>query len=342
MKKTLISLMILFLAGNLAWAQDKAEYVLKLCAIAPEGTSWSDVAHQFTDYIYRKSGGRLKVVWYLGGTMGDEPIALKKIRLGQLQGGIFTLVGMAKIVPETRVLALPNLFKNYDEIDYVLGKMTSAFSGMFEKKGFKLIDWVEVGFAYYFSTKPILTLDDIRGTKLWYWAGDPLQKDLFEMMEYKTTVPLELFEVLPALQTGLIETFFAPYYACLALQWYQYAKYVNTAPLAYTPGGVLVTKKFFNGLPQDLREILLDASDKYFPKLTPIIRRDHEKALQGFKNYGIKVINPTPEVEEQNEREARIIYKRLEDKYYPQWLLAGILNELARFRAGAVKIDEIH
>lgn len=340
-----MSLMILFLTCNLAraqdkplrQAQDKAEYVLKLCAIAPEGTSWSDIAHQFADYIYEKSGGRLKVVWYLGGAMGDEPIALKKIRLGQLHGGVFTIVGMAKIVPEIRVLALPTLFKNYDEVDYVLEKMTPAFSKMFEKKGFKLLAWVEIGFAYFFSKKPIRTLDDTKETKAWYWAGDPFVKDVFELRGFKSIVPLELFEVLTGLQTGLIETFFAPYYACLALQWYPYAKYVNTAPIAYTPGGVLVTKRFFNGLPQDLREILLDADKKYFPKLTPIIRRDHEKALEGFIKHGIKVLKPTPEIEEQNEREAREIYEKLGDKYFPKWLLAGILSERAKFRAGIVK-----
>jgi TRAP-type C4-dicarboxylate transport system substrate-binding protein len=348
MKKILMSLMILLLTGNLALAQEKLpqqaspersrraqknpEYLLKLCAIAPEGTSWSNIAHQFADYIYEKSGGRLKVVWYLGGTMGDEPITLKKIRLAQLQGGVFTIVGMAKIVPEIRVLALPYLFKNYDEVDYVLGKMASAFSGMFDAKGFQLLGWVEVGFAYFFSKKPILTLDDIRETKVWYWAGDPLQQDVFELQGFKNTVPLELFEVLPALQTGLIETFFAPYYGCLALQWYPYAKYVNTAPIAYTPGGVLVTKSFLNGLPQDLRKILDDASKKYFPKLIPIIRRDNEQALQGFIKKGIKVLTPTPEIEEQNEREAWEFYEKLEDKYYP-WLLGGIMNARARFRA---------
>ncbi len=337
MKKILMSLIILFLTCNLALAQEKPQYVLKMCAIAPEGTSWSEIGHQFADYIYEKSGGRLKVVWYLGSAMGDEPVAIKKIRLGQLQGGVFTLTGMAKIIPEIRVLALPNLFKNYDEVDYVLGKMTSAFSRMFEEKGFMLFSWVEVGFAYFFSKKPIHTLDDIKKTKVWYWAGDPFLRELFEMQGYKNAVPLELFEVLVGLQTGLIETVFVPYYAGLALQWYQYAKYVNTAPFAYTPGGVLVTKKFFDGLPPDLRDIFLDASKKYFPRLTPIIRRDHKKALEGFIKHGIKPLRPTPEIEEQNEREAREVYEKLGDKYYPKWLLTGILSARARFRAGVTE-----
>ncbi len=345
MKKILLSLIILLLTCNLAWAQKKPlrqaqkkpEFVMKLCAIAPKGTSWTEVGHQFADYIYEKSGGRLKVVWYLGGVMGDEPVAIKKIRLGQLQGGVFTLVGMAKIVPEMRVFALPNLFKNYDEVDYIFEKMTPALSGMFEERGFKLFGWVEIGFAYFFSKKPIHTLDDIKKTKVWYWAGEPLQKELLEVQGYDNIIALELFEVLMGLQTGLIDTFYAPHYACLALQWYQYAKYVNTAPFAYTPGGVLVTKKFFDGLPPALRDIFMDASNKYFPRLTPIIRRDNEKALEGFIKQGIKVLKPTPEIEEQNERQARELYEKLGDKYYPKWLLAGILSARARFRAGLVE-----
>ena len=136
-----MSLIIFFLTCSLTLARekllrqapDKAEYVIKLCAIAPEGTSWTEIGHQFADYIYEKSGGRLKVVWYMGGVMGDEPVAVKKIRLGQLHGGVFTATGMAKIVPEIRVLFVPNLFLNYDEADFVLGKMTSAFSQMFKE-----------------------------------------------------------------------------------------------------------------------------------------------------------------------------------------------------------------
>ncbi len=337
MKKILMSLIILFLTCNLALAQEKPQYVLKMCAIAPEGTSWSEIGHQFADYIYEKSGGRLKVVWYLGSAMGDEPVAIKKIRLGQLQGGVFTLTGMAKIIPEIRVLALPNLFKNYDEVDYVLGKMTSAFSRMFEEKGFMLFSWVEVGFAYFFSKKPIHTLDDIKKTKVWNWAGDPLQQAVLKIQGYRNAVPLELFQVLVGLQTGLIETFFAPHYACLALQWYSYAKYINATPLAYTPGGVLVNKKFFDGLPPDLQNIYREANKIYMPKLTPMIRKDHEKALKGFIKEGIKVLKPTPEEEKEIYRVTRETYEKLGDKYYPEWLLKEILDGLARFRTGEAK-----
>ncbi|UCD85689.1 MAG: TRAP transporter substrate-binding protein DctP [Deltaproteobacteria bacterium] len=337
MKKILLSVIIILLTGNPVLGQKKPEYVMKLCAIAPEGTSWTDMGHQFADYIYEKSGGRLKVVWYLGGVMGDEPVAVKKVRLGQLQGGVFTVVGLQKIVPEVSILTLPNLFKSYDEVDYVLKKMTSPFSRMFEEKGFVFFDWVEIGFVYFFSKKPIHNLDEIKETKTFYWEGDFISQEMFETQGYKHPVPLELFEVLTGLHTGMVETFYSPYYACLALQWYQYAKYLNAAPLAYTAGGVVVTKEFFDGLPQDLKDIFLDASKIYFPKLTPVIRQDHEKTLEGFRKQGITVIEPTPEVEEQLEREAREIYTKLKDRYFPQWLLAGILNARARYRAGLVE-----
>ncbi|UCD83708.1 MAG: TRAP transporter substrate-binding protein DctP [Deltaproteobacteria bacterium] len=307
---------------------------MKLCAIAPEGTSWTDIAHQFADYIYEKSKGRMKVIWYLGGAMGDEPSAIKKIRLGQLQGGVFTILGMAKIVPEIRVLVLPNLFKNYDEVDYTLKKITPTFSKMFEEKDFVLFGWVEVGFAYFFSKKPIRTLDDIKATKVWNWAGDPLQQEIVESQGYSNSVPLELFQVLVGLQTGIVETFFAPYYACLALQWYNYAKYVNTAPLAYSPGGVLVNKKFFDKLPPDLQNIYREANRIYMPRLTPMIRKDHERALEGFLKEGIVALKPTPEMEKEMDKIALETYKKLGDKYYPEWLLKEILDGLEKFRAG--------
>ena len=57
------------------------EFVLKLSAVAPEGTSWADTAHKFQKYVEQKSAGRIKVIWYLGAVMGDEPDEIRKMTI---------------------------------------------------------------------------------------------------------------------------------------------------------------------------------------------------------------------------------------------------------------------
>lgn len=309
------------------------EYFIKLAAIAPEGTQWSDVGKEFSEMVYKNSDGRVRVVFYLGGIMGDEPDVIRKIKLGQLQGGIFTAVGLEKIVPEIRVLTLPNLFRSYDEVDFVLEKLTPKFKELFDKRGFVLFGWVEVGFAYFFSTKYIMTMEDLRKTKIWTWSGYPLIEAVAKIMEYGTTVPLGFPDVLMGLKTGLIETFFSPLYAAVATQWYQYAKYINIAPVAYTPGGALLYKKTFTSMPKDFQKVYVETANQTIARCSDIIRKEHLNALEGMKKRGIQVLDPPPEVRLENEKKALEIYSKLGEQFYPKWLFDEVMNLLNEYRS---------
>lgn len=318
-----------------SWAGDTGSprYVMKLTAIAPEGTSWSDSAHEFSRRINDKTGGRMKIVWYLGGVMGDETDTIRKIHLGQIHGGVYTTLGLGMVLPEVKVLTLPNLFRSYDEVDYVLKRMTPVFTKLFREKGFILGGWTEVGFAYMFSSKRAITrAEHAKGLKVWRWAGDPMQEEIAEMQGL-STIPLALPEVLPALQTGLIDTFFAPYYACLALQWYPYARYTTTLPVAYSPGGALLDKKYFDGLPQDIQRTLSDEFRELGRPMIPMIRKDHAAALEALKKAGIQVAEPTAEDIKDADDMFRAIIEKLGDRYYPPRLLSDILQHMKEFRA---------
>ena len=139
-----------------------AKYVIKLAAVAPEGTSWADTGRQFKQYVEKKTGGRVQVIWYLGGIQGDEPDVFLKTRLGYLQGGGFTSGGLATMAPETQILGLPFLFQSYEEIDYLLEKLHPHLQKLFEKRGFILVGWLEAGRHYWFSQIPIKTIEDFK------------------------------------------------------------------------------------------------------------------------------------------------------------------------------------
>ncbi len=333
--KCFLSLMLslfVFISKSPA-GETKPDYIIKLAAIAPEGTQWSDVGKEFADIVYKETGGKVKVVFYLGGVMGDEPDVIRKIKLGQLQGGIFTAVGLEKIVPEIRVLTLPNLFRSYDEVDFVLEKLTPKFKELFDERGFVLFGWVEVGFAYFFSTKYIMTMEDLRKTKIWTWSGYPLIEAVAKIMDYGTTVPLGFPDVLMGLKTGLIETFFSPLYAAVATQWYQYAKYINIAPVAYTPGGALLDKKTFTSMSRDFQKVYIETANQTIAKCSDIIRKEHMNALEGMKKRGIQVLDPPFDVRLENEKKANEIYSKIGEQFYPKWLFDEVMNLLNEYRS---------
>jgi len=331
-KYFLLAFSLLFPPGTkLAAAEPAPPFILKLSAVAPDGTSWADAGNKFKKYVEEKSGGKIRVIWYLGGIMGDESDEIRKIHLGQLQGGGFSNVGLAIMVPETRILGLPFLFNNPEEIDFIHQKMQSHFQRLFEEHGYVLSGWLENGFNYWFTKNPVASLADFKNCRMWSWNGDPVSTEINQVLGFQN-VPVAIIDVLASLQTGLINSFYGPFYAILALQWYTQAKYFVDLPFSYTPAAIVMDKKFLETLPPDLRKIIQEAWDLFLPDLVKHIRADNEKTYQGLKTK-LKTVQLAPEVEETIRQKVYPINQKYSDQLYPSWLISGVLNSLHEYRA---------
>ncbi len=76
---------------------------------------------------------------YPGGVMGDDQSMYRKMRVGQLHGGGFTMTGISTVVPDFRVLAIPFLFDSYEEVDYVKAGLIPTFKERFQNKDWNLL-----------------------------------------------------------------------------------------------------------------------------------------------------------------------------------------------------------
>ena len=162
---------VLFVCGPV---QAKSKYLFKVATIAPEGSIWTKRFRDFVEEVKEKSNGEVQFKVYPGGIMGDDRAMYRKIRVGQLQGGGFTMTGIGAVVPEFRVMGIPFLFRSYEEVDHVRKGLLPSFRKAFAAKGLELVAMTEVGFVYSMSTKPIATLDELKKTKIWAPEGDPL------------------------------------------------------------------------------------------------------------------------------------------------------------------------
>ena len=308
------------------------EYTIKFATVAPLGTTWMNVMQEYDAAIRKDSGGRLGFKFYAGGIAGDEKDVLRKIRIGQYQSGGFTGVGMGEIAPEVRILDTPFLFHNTAEIDYIYKKFTPEFSEAFEKGGFVFLGWAEAGFVYVFTQKPIYSVKDMEDVKAWMWEGDPIAEVSFKVLKL-APIPLSIIDVNSALQTGMINCVYAPPLAIIPLQWFTKAKYMLDVPLANSSGSVLVSKKYFDSLPQDLQQILVKEGQIYLPKLTQLSREDNQKAIKTLESKGIIITHPRSSGElsyyYQTGEEAR---QMLVGKLYSEDLLKQIESALDQFR----------
>jgi TRAP-type C4-dicarboxylate transport system substrate-binding protein len=267
------------------------KYVIKFATLAPSGTTWMNLMQDWDTELRARSDGRIGFKFYPGGVQGDEPEVLKKMRFNQLQGGAFTGYGIGRMYSPARVLELPFLFRNTDEIDFVRGQFMAQFSKGFEDNGYELLGWMEVGFVHIFSKKPLRSLDEMKSHRVWLWQGDPMGEAFFKASGI-SPVPLSIVDVYTSLSTGLIDTVYAPPLGAIALQWFTKTPYVSTVPLTDGIGGLIVSKRFYDSLPTDLQSLLSETGQAAGEKLIAATRVDNQKSLVTLKERGLEFVEP--------------------------------------------------
>ncbi|MBN2423705.1 MAG: TRAP transporter substrate-binding protein DctP [Calditrichaceae bacterium] len=310
---------------------------IKFATVAPEGSTWMNVMKDFSKEVSEKTNGNVEFKIYGGMVQGDEKDVLRKIRINQLQSGGFTGVGLGEILPEVRILESPFMFKNKEEIDYIYEKFHQRFFDGFEKQGYILLGWAEVGYVYVYTNSMVRNTEEFRGVKMWMWEGDPLAEATFKAFNINP-IPLSLADVLTSLQTGLIDRVYTSPLACITLQWFTKIKYFVDVPLTNSIGAVLVSAKSFKKLSDSEQQIMLELGKKYFRKLTELSRIDNKKSTEEILKYGIqRIIVEDKSVLKDYEEIGRKAQQDLIGKLYDQELLSQIQNALVEFRAGKGK-----
>jgi TRAP-type C4-dicarboxylate transport system substrate-binding protein len=308
------------------------KFFIKFATIAPEGSTWLKHLRSLDKNLREKSGGQLGFRIYAGGIAGDELDVLRKIRIGQLHCAAFSGVGLSQILPMVRILDLPFLFRNYEEVDLVNRELQGFFAEEFRKKDFEFIAWAEVGNVYLFSKKPIRKVPDLHGLKIWTWYGDPISKEFFSLLG-TNPIPLTITDVTTALNTGMIDTFYAPPIGALALQWYTYVKYMNSLPLAHATSAVLISSKYYRDIPPNLSKILKDEFRKAMADLTSDLRQQTEESIKLIQKSGVEIIPVPPKTELQSFYDTHNrVAQKLAGEIYPKALLDRVYDILKRSR----------
>ena len=319
-----------FLAGGWvdpAYAAPK-KHIIKFSTLAPEGSSWMNEMRLLAKETKEATEGNLVFKFYPGGVSGDEKDVIRKMRIGQLHGAGFTGVGLGEILPAVRVFDLPFLFENDRQIQHTYEQMSGYFVQEFEKNGYILLGWVPVGWIHFFSREKVQTVDDLKKSRPWMWEGDPLIQEAYQAMNVKP-VSLSVTDVLLSLQTGMVDTVYASSQGALALQWFTKVKYMSGFPMGYATGGVLITKKKFNSLPEEYQEVLRTIGTRHLKNLVRKIQIDNARSIEVMVKNGIEISPLLGEKEIDRFREAGSAARRkLVGKLFPQNLLDRVISHI--------------
>jgi TRAP-type C4-dicarboxylate transport system substrate-binding protein len=271
-----------------------AEYVITMASVAPDGSLWMEEMKKMDSLVRSATGGEVRFEFYPGSIAGDDKTVVKKIQSGQLVAAGLTGVGLGEIVPAFRVMELPFTYRSYDEVDFVLRKLSKWFSTRFEEKGFVVLGFADQGFVYLLSKNPITKTADMKTAKPWVWDVDRLAAAAFKAFGINA-IPLSLENVTTALDTGKIDTVYISPVAGIALQWYRKTGYLVDFPLTDGAGALVISKKFFDALPEKHRAAVVTVCRETSKNLRSKTRADNDAALKLLKAKGTKFVSPAPE-----------------------------------------------
>jgi len=279
------------LPGTVTNTKADEGYTLRIASLAPAGSSWMKILNAWNKTLKAKTDGKLKMRFYPGGSQGDERDFVRKMRVGQLDGGVVTMTGMSMLVPAMTVLTIPGFLDTYEELDRVRAKMAPEFEGMFGKENMRLVGWGDAGKTRLFSVQPIKSPNDIKAMRPWVWKDDPIFVDFYQVIG-ASAVRLGVPEVYPALQTRMVDVISSSALTAVALQWYTRVKYMTARNSAIIAGGTVMRKDKYDELPPEFQEAFDSTAARAHELLNKTIRRDDEKAYGVVLKKGIQVVEP--------------------------------------------------
>lgn len=267
---------------------------LKIATLAPEGSSWMREMRAAGDAIKLGTEGRVELKFFPGGVMGNGDTVLRKIKLGQLNGGAFAATELSTVNPDVQVYGLPFGFADLAAVRSARLQIDPLVKAGFEKNGMVIAGITGGGFIYLMSSKPIATQAQMRTTKVWLPEGDSIGRIAFEEAGI-TPVQMALGDVYTSLQTGLVETVGNTTTGAIAFQWATKLKMMIDMPISYTVGILAFDKKALDRVSAEDQAAVMKGVQDAFARLEISNAADDVQTRETLRSEGIAIVMPVPE-----------------------------------------------
>ncbi len=211
-----LALVLSLVTGGLSGAQKPIN--LKLGTLAPSGSTYHKSLQAMGEKWRNATGGAVRLTIYAGGTQGSESDMVGLMQTGSLDAGLLTAVGLSEIEPGVSGLQnMPMSFRTLEEVDYVGEKLRPLLEKRLAAKGYAVLFWCDSGWVRFFTTAPVLHPADLKKLKIFSWAGDTHQYDIWKAAGFNP-VSLETAGVLQGFLSGTISAIDTPPLFALASQ----------------------------------------------------------------------------------------------------------------------------
>ena len=265
---------------------------IKLATVVPDGSIWDKSLKQMGTDWKSATGDRVSLTVFSGGSQGDEPTVLRKMRLNALQGASLTVVGLASIDWSFNVFNIPFFFQSYDELNDVIETLTPLLKQRVESKGFVLVHWGHGGWLQVFSKQPLQSVADLKRAKLNTSAGDDTMTQWYKANGFQPRA-MAMTDVLTGLTTGMIDALPTTPIAAVSFQWFKQTPYMLDVGISPIVGATVLNKKVWDGLSAADRAKMTEISMKVEKQLQVDVPKQDGLATLLMQNQGLKITKGT-------------------------------------------------
>jgi C4-dicarboxylate-binding protein DctP len=287
-----VSMLLAFTSS--AFAQQPI--VIKFSHVVAVDTPKGKGADYFKKLAEERTKGRVKVEVYPNSQLYKDGEEMEALQLGSVQ---MLAPSLAKFGPlglrEFEVFDLPYMFDNYAELHKVTeGAIGAKLFQKLHSKGIVGLAYWDNGFKDMSANKPLRMPADFKGLKLRIQSS----KVLDAQMRALGAIPqvMAFSEVYQALQTGVVDGTENPPSNFYTQKMHEVQKYLTLSDHGYLGYAVIANKKFWDGLPADIRTTLEGAMKDATKYANDIAKQENDKALAAVKASGkTEIITLTPE-----------------------------------------------
>ena len=286
-----------------------ADPQLKIGSLVPKNSLYHRQLMEIGESWKKSQSGPSRFNVFTDGSQGGEAEMVRRMRIGQLQAALLSVVGLREIEPSIAALQnLPLAFRSWEELA-----------------------WGDAGWVRFFSKQAAFSPDDYKKMKFFAWGAEAEQQEIMKSLGY-TPVPLEPTDILPSIQTGMINVVPSTPYFALASQIYNSAQHmleINWAPIV---GAFVITKKSWDDMTPEMQRALKSSSDKAGVVIRMQARKEVEEAVEAMKKRGLQVNKPNAAQMKEWQTLSESLYPRIRGKMVPADTFDEVFMHLKAFR----------
>lgn len=265
---------------------------LKLGHFGPENHPATIAAAQFAENVEKRTNGEIKIVVYPNNALGSPPEVLEQVIMGVIDMSLSGQDQIAKHVKLFDSVAIPFSMQGYEHADRILdGPFKEWAAPELEKIGLVYINSWEWGFRQITNSKrPILSPDDVKGLKIRTPPAMAYQAAMEALGANVLTIAFG--ELVMAMRQGVVDGQENPLGVIYDLKLYESQKYISIVNYLYSSMTHVVSKKVFDSLTEEQRNIIVEESNAARLLMRELVRKQEQEQIADMRAKGIRIDEP--------------------------------------------------